>query len=140
MEKIREIALAFCAVSVFSAAAGLLRGRSLIKSGKYIVGLVFICVLITCFKDFSFSLEGVEADSAYVEQGDISLSRYGAEYLVAEVLRKNSILFTEIAAEATKTDSGDIIINEITVYGAEDEEGVMAVLNTLGIDCRVSFK
>ena len=138
MDKIREIALAFCAVSVFSAAAGLLRGKSLIKSGKYIIGIVFICALISCFKDtdIGFSLP----DPAEPTSSDgISLSEQGAEYLLAEILRKNSVKFGEISAKATKNGDGNIIITEITVFGADDEEGVMAVLGALGIDCRVIF-
>ncbi len=138
MDKLREIALAFCAVSVFSAAAGLLRGKSLLKSGKYIIGLVFICALISCFKDASFRVEMPESSfSQYSES--TALSCQGAEYLVAEVLKENFKNFSKISVTATKNDDGDIIINEITVYGADDREGVMTVLSSVGIDCRVTF-
>ncbi len=138
MDKIRELALAFCAVSVFSAAAGLFRGKSLIKSGKYIIGIVFICAVISCFKDteISFDLpETVEPASSE----ELALSEQGAEYLLAEALRKNSVNFGEISAKATKNETDDIIITEITVFGTDDEEGVMAVLEALEIDCRVIF-
>ncbi len=139
MENLKEIALAFCGVSVFSAAVGLLKGRNLFKSGKYIIGLVFICALISCFKDFSFSLDLTNAEAYSECDNTISISQYGAEYLVADALKRNSKNFSEISATATKNESGDIIITMITIYGADDREGVMTVLNSLGIDCRVVF-
>ncbi len=140
MENLKEIALAFCGVSIFSAAAGLLKGRNLFKSGKYIIGLVFICALISCFKDFSFSLELPNIEAYSENYNTVAVSQYGAEYLVADVLRKNSKNFSEISATATKNETGDIIITMITIYGADDREGVMTVLNSLGIDCRVVFR
>lgn len=138
MDKIREIALAFCAVSVFSAAAGLLRGRRLAGSGKYIIGLVFICALIACFKEveLDFSLPEIEYSESEISE---ALSEHGAKYLIAELLRKNNKTFSEISVIANKNGDRDIVINEITVYGADDREGVMAVLSSSGIDCRVKF-
>ena len=142
MDKLREIALTFCAVSVFTAAAGILKGRALFKSGKYIIGLVFICSLISCFKDISFSFEDLTNmdNNTSFEGEETAFSEYGAEYLIGGLLRQNSLRFREISAKATKNESDIIIINEITVYGAEDEEGVMAVLGSFGIDCRVIFR
>ena len=139
MDKIKEIVLAFCAVSVFSAAAGILNGKSLAKSGRYIIGLVFICALIACFKDSDFSIEIPEnAVADYSE--NYALYEQNAEYLIAELLKENSITFKEISSTATKNESGDIVIKEITICGAEDREGVMAVLNSCGIDCRVNLR
>ena len=138
MDKIREIALAFCAVSAFSAAAGLFRGKSLAKSGKYIIGIVFICALISCFKNTEISFDLPSGSKPSVTE-ELSLAEQGAEYLLSEALFKNSVNFDEISAKATKNGEGDIIITEITVFGADDEKGVMAVLDALGIDCKVSF-
>lgn len=141
LDSVKEIALIFCSAAVLSAAVGLLSGKALQKSMKYITALIMLCALLggitgTVF-DFNFNISRfgeVSSDTAF------SLSEYQAAFLVEEILSEKGIGFRNISAKATKTEDGGIIISEVRIKGADDEQSACAALEENGIDCRVVFE
>lgn len=141
MESIRDIALTFCATSVFTAALTLLNGKVLEKSGRYIIALIMLCSVIGSLQKADFRLDLPESTPASEETvQEISLSEYQAGYLVGQILKKSSVNFTNISAKATKNEDGSIVINEIVIEGVKDMESAASVLSASGIDCRVIFR
>ncbi len=141
MDSVREIALTFCSTAVFTSALCLINGKALEKSGRYIISLILICSVIGAVAkgDFEFSLPSAEAVTQGADTAE-AICKYQAEYLVAEVLKENEIVFQNISAKATKNEDGSIIINEIEVEGVQEQEKTLKTLEEQGIDCRVIFR
>lgn len=141
MDSVREIALTFCAAAVFTSALSLIYGKTLEKSGRYIIALILICSVIGAVAkgDFDFSLPSNET-ALEESEAVAAMCEYQAEYLIADILRESGIAFENISAKATKKEDGSIIINEIELEGAGDEEQTLQALEAQGIDCRVIFR
>ena len=141
METVREIAITFCATAVFTSALVLINGRTLEKSGRYIISLILLCSVIVAIGrgKFNFNLN----DSFKTEQSTSttfsSICEYQAEYMIKGMLNNKKINFTNIEAKATKNKDGSIIINEIQVEGVADRNAVSSALKAEGIDCKVIF-
>ncbi len=141
MDSVKEIVLTFCATTVFLAVINTLGGSSLEKSKRYIIALVMLCAILGSVAGarFDFSLpDHFESEIAISDSAE-EFSVYQAEYLISELLRKSDLKFEKVLAKATKTEENSIVINEITLIGAEDKEGVLSELKKAGIDCRVIF-
>lgn len=141
MNSIREIALTFCAAAVFTAALGMLNGRALQKSGRYIIALILLCSVIGAVANQGFSFDfAVETSTAKQNTAQISLCEYQAEILIGEILQKGGIGFQNITANATKSGDGSIIINEIEIETDDPQNKALEVLTEQGIDCKVVFR
>lgn len=141
MDSVREIAIIFCSAAVLSGAASLIGAQRSNKSIKYITALILLTSIVTGIVkadwDFDFP-DYVEAESTEVST-EIDLCEYQAEYMIREILEKNAVEYKDILVEATKLDDSSIIINQITVKGADNKEKAAELLASLGIDCRVVF-
>ena len=139
MDGIKEIALTFCATAVATAALAMLKGRGMEKSGQYIIGILFLCAVVSAVfsADVRFNFPKTEtADLYYNEE---KMCEVQAEYLVASYLKEHNIKFEKICCRANKTEESGIVISEVVIYGTEDG-GAQALLKELGIDCKVTVK
>lgn len=142
MNSIREIATVFCTSAIFTAAAGMLRGGTLGKSGKYITALVMLCTVLASVVQMkqNFTLPEISVSNIEIEGSESALCEYQAEYMLSELLNENKIVFKEINAIATKTEGGSIVISELTVVDAPDRAAVTDVFEKAGIDCKLYFE
>lgn len=141
MEHIRNIAIAFCAAAIFTGAVGLLSGRTLEKSIRYITALILLCTVLTSIVGADWNLEVNSPDTKVPKTETLeALSIYEAEYLITELLRQHTVNFEKITVTSTKTEDDCIIINEIAIKGADDRKKTESALKSAGIDCRVVFK
>lgn len=141
MDSVRQIALSFCASAVFCAGVGVLNGKVLEKSGRYIIALILLCSVIGTLASADFSLGFLPENVPALGQSETAedLSGYSAEYLIASLLKEKGISFEKISANVTKNEGGSIVISEITVFGADNPEAVKETLDACGIDCGVNF-
>lgn len=121
MSSIKELVTCFCAVSVMCGAFNLLAGKTLEKSFKYILALIFLCVVVSSFTkmDLKFNFKKSTVTASY-SQSVIDMSEYQTEYIIGELLNKNNIKYTEISATAYKLSDGSIVINEIKLIGVDN--------------------
>ncbi len=140
MDKIKEIVLCFVGTAVFCSAVGMLCGRVLEKSTKYIIALVMLCSIVSVIfsSGFSFSAALPQTEEVPVYE-DISLYEYQAEYLVGNLLSDAGINYSDIRACANKSKDGSIIISEIILSGVSDSSAAKQIIQKEGIDCRLSF-
>lgn len=137
MNSIKEIALAFSAAAIVTAAFSLFGNQKLGSSLKYILSLGLICsVLSVAVKgDFKFFASlPAQADKVYSADG---LYCKQAELIVAEILNEKGIYPTEITAKATKNDDGSIVINEIEIHCPDSKQEIINALTDKGIDCEI---
>ncbi len=130
MNGIKELALIFCAASVLSGGLRLLGGGALQKSAGYILSLIMLTSVVIAIgrTDIDFNIS-VEQSSASATDAEESMSEYQAEYICKRLLDEKGIIYEKITADATKTDDGGIVINEITIKGADKgEEAVNTVV------------
>ena len=141
MSTVKELAIFFCAVSVMCGAFNLLAGKTLEKSFKYILALIFLSVMVSAIAnlDINFSLK-TNASAIKENQNVIAMSSYQAEYLIGEVLSKTNIKYSKISAKANKEEDNGIVINEIIISGASDVELARSVILDLGICETVKFE
>ena len=122
-------------------AFGLLSGKTLEKSFKYILALIFLSVMVSAVVNFDFSLKMPTVSEEKIEnEGVLNLSNYQAEYLTGVLLNENGINFSRIEAFTNKLDDGSIVINKINIYGATDTEKACQVISNFGICETVDFK
>ena len=121
MSTIKELVTCFCAVSVMCGAFNLLAGKTLEKSFKYVLALIFLCVIVSSITKIDINFNFKKAKETLLEsQGVIDMSEYQAEYIIGELLNKNNIKYTEILATAYKLSDGSIVINEIKLIGVDN--------------------
>lgn len=141
MDSVREIAIIFCAAAVLSGAVNFLVGGTMQKSVKYITALILLVSVTAGIvrADWDFEISDFAETDSVEAAAEVSLCEYQAEYMIKEIFDKNAVEYKEIQTEATKLEDGSIIINEITVKGADNKEKAAELLASLGIDCRVVF-
>lgn len=139
MDGIKEIALAFCATAVATAAFAMLKGRTMEKSGRYIIGILFLCSIISAVfsADITFSFPKEESTVSTMDEEKMCEGQ--AEYLIASYLSQNEIIFEKIVCKANKREDDGIVISEVVIYGTEDGRAE-TILKELGIDCKVTLK
>lgn len=137
MGAIKEIAFAFCAAAIISAAVGLLCGNRLQKSMRYIISLTLICTVISVAVGKKFTFFSSEPSQNNISYNEMPLYEYQAEYLVADILKKEGIKFENITAKATKNEDGSIVINELEISGCKSREKAINTLSGMGIDCNI---
>ena len=135
MGAIKDIAFAFCVTAVISAAVGLLGAGRLQKSLRYIVSLTIICSVLSVAVGKKFNLFTDLSSQSIIEYDETPLCEYQAEYLVAELLKKEKISFQNIKAYATKYEDGSIVINKIEITGCKSPTSAEKALRDKGIDC-----
>lgn len=142
IDSVREIALLFVAAAVMSGAMGILGGGTMAKSLRYITALILLAALVTGIikSDWKFDIAEQNHTKQAETSAEISLCEYQAEYMIKDIFDKNAVEYKEVSARATKTEEDSIIINEITVEGADNKEKAVSLLASFMIDCRVVFK
>ena len=137
MNAIKEIAFSFCITAVVAAAMGLLCGNRLEKSMRYIVSLMLICSVLSSAVGTKFVFFESSDTENTVSYNTLPLYEYQAEYLVFEILKKADIKVEKITANATKSEDGSIVINELEIIGCSERERAIKVLSKTGIDCNI---
>ena len=142
MDSVKEISIIFCGAAVLSGAVGLLLDGWAQKTVRYITALILLASVTTGIvrADWNLELSKTSAAESVSASTEFSILEYQAEYTVGEILKKNAVEYKEITVNATKGEDGSIIINEITVKGADNKEKAAELLASVGIDCRVIFK
>ena len=134
MAPIRELAAYFCAASVMYGAFSLLAGKTLEKSFKFILALIFLSITVSAVTNFEFSLKFPTSVSVSTRnESVINMSKYQAEYLTGELLKQNGINFKKIEASANKLKDGGIVINEIKIIDATETERAREIILNSGI-------
>ena len=133
MESIKTIAAVFCGVCVLSGGFQLLSGGALEKSAGYILSLIMLVCIIGALSNADFDFEIKESSAAVSTAGTLELSEYQAEYISRKVLDEKGIKYKKITADATKTEDGSIIINNITIKGAEPSDKAIELLLATGL-------
>jgi len=134
MESIRDLAACFCAASVMCGAFSLLAGKTLEKSFKYILALIFLSITVSAVTNFEFSLKiPTSASVSTQKESVINMSKYQAEYLTGELLKQNGINFKKIEASANKLKDGGIVINEIKIIDATETDRAREIILKSGI-------
>ena len=137
MDTVREIAIAFCVVAIFTAALGLLGGMRLHKSVRYILSLTLICSVVSVATNKDFNIFIPKTSQSTASYNTDRLYEYQAEMLIKDILEKEDIKFKNITAKATKNEDGSIVINEIEINGCEAYEKAEDALRKIGIDCNI---
>ena len=130
MGQIKELAVIFCAACALSGGFRLLSGGALQKSAGYILSLILLTSVVIAISrtDMDFNIS-VEQSAASATEAEEAMSEYQAEYICQKLLDEKGIIYEKITADATKTDDGGIVINEITIKGADKgDEAVKAVV------------
>lgn len=141
MTTVKELAIFFCAASVMCGAFGLLAGKTLEKSFKYILALVFLSVMVSAVTNFNFSFKmPVSASNETQNETALNLSSYQAEYLTGVLLNENGIIFSGVEAFANKVEDGGIVISKINIYGATETEKARQIILDSGICETVNFE
>lgn len=135
MGTIKDIAFTFCVTAVVAAATGILCGSRLERSMRYIISLMLICSVLSVAVGKQFKFFDNTADNNTISYDTQPLYEYQAEYLVAEILRKEGIEFENVTANATKCEDGSIVINELELSGCKNSEKAVNTLRKMGIDC-----
>lgn len=133
MESIKTIAAVFCGVCVLSGGFQLLSGGALEKSAGYILSLIMLVCIIGALSKADFDFEIKESSAAVSTAGALELSEYQAEYISRKVLDEKGINYEKITADATKTEDGSIIINNITIKGADPSDKAIELLLATGL-------
>lgn len=143
MESVKEIAVIFCAVCVAAGGFQLMSSGALEKSAGYILSLILLTTLITAVSgaDIKLDFSGTgEAVSEETVAGAEAISEYQAEYICAKLLEEKGIEYEKISAEATKTEDGSIIINKITIKGADKSSQAAEAVISSGLTDTVEMK
>ena len=84
MGAIKEIAFAFCAAAIISAAVGLLCGNRLQKSMRYIISLTLICTVISVAVGKKFTFLSSEPSQNNISYNEMPLYEYQADVLLLQ--------------------------------------------------------
>ena len=141
MSGITEIVAFFCAASVMCGAFNILAGKTLEKSFKFVLALIFLSIMVSSFAKVDFKLNIPKSVSAIAESENVlALSSYQAEYIIRSLLDEKNIKYTKISVLANKEEDGGIVINEILVSGAEETETIRELILNLNITETVKFE
>lgn len=141
MSGVKEIVTFFCAVSVMCGAFNLLSGKTLNKSFKYILALIFLCVIVSSFTKADFKIILPKSTTtAATSESVIAMSEYEAEYLIRALLDESQIKYTKIKAYANKLEDGGIVINEIVLSGVTEKEKARALILNSKVTKTVKFE
>ena len=90
------------------------------KRMKYVIGLIMLLCTVTPFLNSSFTSISLPSSAFSVAADDMLIKN--AEYLISETLKKEGIIFEKIELSADISESGDISINSVYIYGARDKD------------------
>lgn len=134
MGSIKTIAAIFCGATILSGGFRILGGGKTEKSMGYILSLIMLVSIVGAVSSANFSYEIKENSlSASAEETELALSCYQAEYISRTLLEENGIKYENIKARATKNEDGSIIINEITIKGANLPSEAEKILKESGL-------
>ncbi|MBQ1186745.1 MAG: hypothetical protein IIX54_03550 [Clostridia bacterium] len=137
MNSIKEIALAFSAAAIVTAAFSLFGANRLNSSLRYILSLGLICSVLSVAvnEDFKFFATTPQVETNVYTANELYQKQ--AEIIIEEILTEKGIKPNRIVANATKNEDGSIVINKIEIYCSNSKQEVINALNEKGIDCEI---
>lgn len=127
----KEILISVCVGSVVLSALMLLVPNEE-KTLKYVIGVVFLCMLVlpiaSAVPAFEFEAAGEQAD---LSENVLALKTKSTEQLIGDILQRNGIDYKLISVSADISDDYCITIKTARIVSDEDEQKIMAALSGL---------
>ncbi len=127
----KEILISVCVGSVVLSALMLLVPNEE-KTLKYVIGVVFLCMLVlpiaSAAPAFEFEAAGEQAD---LSENVLALKTKSTEQLIGDILQRNGIDYKLISVSADISDDYCITIKTARIVSDEDEQKIMAALSGL---------
>ena len=127
----KEILISVCVGSVVLSALMLLVPNEE-KTLKYVIGVVFLCMLVlpiaSAAPAFEFEAAG---EQAYLSENVLALKTKSTEQLIGDILQRNGIDYKLISVSADISDDYCITIKTARIVSDEDEQKIMAALSGL---------
>lgn len=149
MDSIRNIATALCfALVIFGLASVVVTDKKMEKPIKYILGIVFVAVVISTVKGNSyielpkttFNYQNIETDKLekVVESRYLEVAKTSTEEYIKETLKKNEINVLGLFISMDISEDNCIFINEAVVNIEGDINKAKNIIKeNLGIDAVV---
>lgn len=127
----KEILISVCVGSVVLSALMLLVPNEE-KTLKYVIGVIFLCMLVlpiaSAVPAFEFEAAGEQAD---LSENVLALKTKSTEQLIGDILQRNGIDYKLISVSADISDDYCITIKTARIVSDEDEQEIMAALSGL---------
>ncbi len=127
----KEILISVCVGSVVLSALMLLVPNEE-KTLKYVIGVIFLCMLVlpiaSAVPAFEFEAAGEQAD---LSENVLALKTKSTEQLIGDILQRNGIDYKLISVSADISDDYCITIKTARIVSDEDEQKIMAALSGL---------
>lgn len=127
----KEILISVCVGSVVLSALMLLVPNEE-KTLKYVIGVIFLCMLVlpiaSAAPAFEFEAAGEQAD---LSENVLALKTKSTEQLIGDILQRNGIDYKLISVSADISDDYCITIKTARIVSDEDEQKIMAALSGL---------
>ena len=127
----KEILISVCVGSVVLSALMLLVPNEE-KTLKYVIGVVFLCMLVlpiaSAAPAVEFEAAGEQAD---LSENVLALKTKSTEQLIGDILQRNGIDYKLISVSADISDDYCITIKTARIVSDEDEQKIMAALSGL---------
>lgn len=127
----KEILISICVGSVVLSALMLLVPNEE-KTLKYVIGVIFLCMLVlpiaSAVPAFEFEAAGEQAD---LSENVLALKTKSTEQLIGDILQRNGIDYKLISVSADISDDYCITIKTARIVSDEDEQKIMAALSGL---------
>lgn len=127
----KEILISVCVGSVVLSALMLLVPNEE-KTLKYVIGVIFLCMLVlpiaSAAPAFEFEAAGEQAD---LSENVLALKTKSIEQLIGDILQRNGIDYKLISVSADISDDYCITIKTARIVSDEDEQKIMAALSGL---------
>ena len=127
----KEILISVCVGSVVLSALMLLVPNEE-KTLKYVIGVIFLCMLVlpiaSAVPAFEFEAAGEQAD---LSENVLALKSKSTEQLIGDILQRNGIDYKLISVSADISDDYCITIKTARIVSDEDEQKIMAALSGL---------
>lgn len=127
----KEILISVCVGSVVLSALMLLVPNEE-KTLKYVIGVIFLCMLVlpiaSAVPAFEFEAAGEQAD---LSKNVLALKTKSTEQLIGDILQRNGIDYKLISVSADISDDYCITIKTARIVSDEDEQKIMAALSGL---------
>ena len=127
----KEILISVCVGSVVLSALMLLVPNEE-KTLKYVIGVIFLCMLVlpiaSAVPAFEFEAAGEQAD---LSENVLALKTKSTEQLIGDILQRNGIDYKLISVSADISDDYCITIKTARIVSDEDKQKIMAALSGL---------
>lgn len=106
------------------------------KAVKYVVSVVFLCMLIIPI--FSaipkLKTENIKVENVSVKENVLNLKIKTTELLVEEILKRNNLEFNKITVYANISDDFSITIKRVEIISNEKAESLLSALKELDFE------